>query len=59
MNPERWLIRMAQWAHHPPPRWKVILWAVVILLCLAVVGIEKLGYWPEWMILGPRQKVSF
>lgn len=50
---------MAQWAHRPPPLWRVILWAVVIGLCLLVFGIEKAGYWPEWMTVGPRPKVRF
>ncbi|MFO1173841.1 MAG: hypothetical protein U1E48_01345 [Paracoccaceae bacterium] len=59
MIPERWLLRMAQWAHHPPPLWRVLLWAAVIALCLAVFGIEKAGYWPDWMTVNSRAKVRF
>jgi predicted membrane metal-binding protein len=55
MSPENLFIRMAQLARNPPPRWKVLLWAAVILLCLAVVGIEKLGFWPDWMTMRPRR----
>lgn len=45
----RWLLRMSQWARHPPPMSRVILGAVVIGLCLALAGIEWLGFWPDWL----------
>jgi hypothetical protein len=49
MNEVRWLIRMSHWARNPPPLRRVILVFAVIGLCLAIVGIEWLGYWPDWL----------
>ncbi len=47
MTIERMLLRMAQWARNPPPLRRVLIWAVVLALCLTLVGIEWLGLWPE------------
>ena len=44
-----WLLRMARWARHPPSARRVMLVAAVIGVCLILVGIEKLGLWPEWL----------
>lgn len=49
MNPERLLLRMAQLVRNPPSKQRIILWAVVIGLCLALAGIDKLGLWPDWL----------
>lgn len=49
MNPERLLLRMAQLVRNPPSMQRIILWAVVIGLCLALAGIDKLGLWPDWL----------
>ncbi len=42
-----WLIRMSQWARHPPPMWKVKLVVAVVLMCVAIFGIEQIWGWPE------------
>lgn len=47
MNP-RWLLRMARWARHPPSERRVIAVLIVVAVCLAIFGIEKLGWWPDW-----------
>ncbi len=44
-----WLLRMARWARNPPSPRRVMLVAVVIGICLILVGLEKLGFWPEWL----------
>lgn len=49
MNPERLLLKMTQLARNPPSMQRIILWAVVIGLCLALAGIDKLGLWPDWL----------
>lgn len=49
MNEMRWLIRMSQWARNPPPLSRVILVFAVLGLCLAIVGAEWLGLWPDWL----------
>jgi type II secretory pathway component PulM len=48
----RWSIRLAQWFRQPPSRGRVILMAVTIGLCLALVLVERLLGWPEWATLG-------
>ncbi len=47
----RWFIRMAQWARHPPPMWKVKLIFGVVLVCLVIYGIELIWGWPEFLTL--------
>lgn len=47
----RWFIRMAQWARHPPPKWKVKLVFGVVLVCLVIYGIELIWGWPEFLTL--------
>ena len=49
MTPDRWLIRMNQWARNPPSMKRVMLWAGVIALCLGIYGLEKAGLLPAWM----------
>ena len=44
-----WLIRMARWARHPPSPGRVKLVFVVIGLCLAVYGFERIWGWPDWL----------
>jgi len=43
-----WLFRMSQWARNPPSAKRVKLAAGVIVIVLVIVGIEWLGYWPDW-----------
>ncbi len=47
MNPLH-LLRMARWARHPPSRNRVLLGLAVIAVCLAIVGLEWAGFWPDW-----------
>lgn len=55
MNPI-WLLRMVRWLRHPPSLARVILVAVTIGLCLAVVGIEHFWGWPDWLkVNGPMR----
>lgn len=44
----RWLVRMSHWARNPPSEKRVILVLAIILVCLAIFGIEWLGLWPDW-----------
>lgn len=44
----RWLLRMSRWARNPPSEKRVIFVFSVIVLCLALFGIEKMGWWPDW-----------
>ena len=48
MNP-RWFLRMARWAHNPPSEGKVKFVLAIIAVCLILVGIEWLGFWPDWL----------
>lgn len=51
MDLTRILFRMALWLRRPPSLQRIIIIAVVILLGLAVVGLEMAGLWPSWMTL--------
>ncbi|MGJ8546679.1 MAG: hypothetical protein ACSHWZ_14635 [Sulfitobacter sp.] len=42
------LLRMVRWVRHPPSWRRVQLIAAVIAICLVIVAIEWLGFWPEW-----------
>ncbi|MCR8723591.1 hypothetical protein [Frigidibacter sp. ROC022] len=42
-------LRMAKWARRPPSTRRVILVAVVIVVCLILFGIERLVGWPDWL----------
>ncbi len=53
MNPI-WLLRMARWARRPPSMQRVILFAVVLVLCLAIAGAEWLWGWPDWLRVNGR-----
>jgi len=48
-----WLLRMRQWAQHPPSARKVRLVIGVIVVCLALYAIERWIGWPDWMTLDP------
>lgn len=47
MNP-LWLLKMTRWLRHPPSRRQVQTMAVVLVLVLAILGLEHLGLWPDW-----------
>ena len=49
-----WLVRMTQWARHPPPLWRVRLVAGVVAACLALVAVEYVWGWPEWLTVNGR-----
>ncbi len=53
MNELRFLLRAKRLAQNPPPLWKVKLVIGVIVVLLAVAGIERFVGWPEWMSLEP------
>ena len=42
-----WLLRISRWIRNPPSPARVKLVLGVVALCLALVAIEKLGFWPE------------
>ena len=56
MNPI-WLIRMARWARHPPPMWRVKLVVGVVILCLVLFGIEHFWGWPEWLTVNGKARL--
>lgn len=60
MNP-RWFLRMAKWARNPPSEGRVKLVIAVILLSLALFGIERLFGWPDWLTPNqvPRGRIKF
>lgn len=44
----RWLLRMSRWARNPPSEKRVIFVLAIIVVALVIVGIEKMGWWPDW-----------
>lgn len=51
----RHLLRMSRWARNPPSDQRVKLVLGLIVLCLAIAGIEYMGWWPEWATSQPRK----
>ena len=49
MNPLVWLIRAKRWAQHPPSWGRVKLVLGVLALCLAIVALERVFGWPDWL----------
>ncbi|KJZ32983.1 lipoyl synthase [Paracoccus sp. S4493] len=43
-----WLLRAAKWARNPPSAKMVKLVIAVIAIGLALLALEKLGWWPGW-----------
>ena len=43
-----WLFRMSQWVRNPPSAGRVKLVFAVIAICVVIVGLEAMGWWPEW-----------
>jgi hypothetical protein len=58
MNPN-WLLRMAQWARHPPSPGRVKLVFGVVVICLVLFGIEHWIGWPEWLRVNPQPRLKF
>lgn len=48
MNNLIWLLRASKWARHPPSARMVKLVLAIIAFGLAILVVEKLGFWPEW-----------
>jgi len=48
MNP-LWFLRMARWARHPPSAGRVKLVLAVLLICIALFGIDYFFGWPDWL----------
>lgn len=48
MNPIR-LLRMAQWARHPPSDARVKLVLAIIAVSALLFGYEWFFGWPEWL----------
>lgn len=48
---QRWLLRMARWAHNPPSAGRVKLVLGVVAVALALVGLEYVFGCPEWLQL--------
>ena len=42
-----WFVRMARWARNPPSKGRVKLVVGVVVICLALVAIERFVGWPE------------
>jgi hypothetical protein len=47
INPN-WFVRMARWARKPPSAARVKLVFAVIAIALLIVGVDRLGLWPDW-----------
>ncbi|WP_170371029.1 hypothetical protein [Ruegeria arenilitoris] len=46
---------MSRWARNPPSDQRVKLALGLIVLCLAIAGVEYKGWWPEWATSQPRK----
>lgn len=51
-----WLMRMSQWARHPPSWRRVKLVLGVVALCLALWGGELIWGWPEWLTVNGKAR---
>ncbi|MFN4191719.1 MAG: hypothetical protein ACK4GM_01335 [Tabrizicola sp.] len=49
MNQLLWLLRAKRWVQNPPSWARVKLVLGVIALCLAIVALERLVGWPDWL----------
>ncbi len=49
-----WLMRMAQWARNPPSWGRVKLVLGVVAVCGALVGIETIWGWPDWLTVNGK-----
>ena len=52
----RHFLRMARWAHRPPPMWRVKLVVGVVLLALLIAGIERFIGWPDMLTVEPHPR---
>lgn len=51
MNQLLWLLRAKRWVQNPPSLGRVKLVLAVIGLCLALVAVERLVGWPDWLMV--------
>ncbi|MDE0589557.1 hypothetical protein OU789_06440 [Halocynthiibacter sp. C4] len=56
LNP-RHLLRMSRWSRRPPSTRRVILVFGVVLLCLALAGLERFVGIPEGLQREPNPKI--
>lgn len=56
MNNMIWLLRAAKWARRPPSARMVKLVLGIVVAGLALVALEKMGFWPEWATMDPGRK---
>ncbi|MBU3029787.1 hypothetical protein [Paracoccus marinaquae] len=48
MNNLIWLLRASKWARNPPSARMVRLVLAIVALAIAIVVLEKMGWWPDW-----------
>jgi hypothetical protein len=56
MDLARIVLRLALWFRRPPSLQRIIIFAAVIVLGLAVLALERAGLWPSWMTLDKPAK---
>jgi len=44
----RWFLRMSRWVHNPPSEKKFWVVLSIVVACLALYGLERMGWWPDW-----------
>ena len=44
----RWFLRMSRWVRNPPSPRMALMIVAVIVASLAIAGLEKAGWWPDW-----------
>jgi len=51
VNNLTWLIRASRWVRNPPGPRRIKLVFGIIAAGLAMLALEKLGWWPDWATL--------
>lgn len=51
MNNLVWLLRASKWARHPPSARMVKLVLAIIAVGIAIIVLEKMGWWPDWAMM--------
>ena len=49
-----WLMRMSRWSRRPPGMSRVLVLLAVVAICLALAGLERAGFWPDWARVNGR-----